>query len=237
MLPNKKAFNIETSLNRINEILSPSRSIIAVDSSYDIEKLDYYDILEADLIYISILLRTETKMIPEAVLLKQYKTCLSELIPLLAEKNSLVDVDVMQFLNVMGIYSYKKDESLDGIIDIVAKLNSMCEVLNLQFDKHNMTRMTPGIGVTIAKTHILRMTEAKPKTEEIHRVSDGIRDSLEYSRIANTGLVKNPIIVSSSIWERLTEKYKQFFSYNETAGYYYASLINTSINNWLNENR
>ena len=155
----------------------------------------------------------------------------------MAESNTLLDIDEMEFLNIIGIYSYDKNESLNNIIDIVAKINSMCEVLNRLFETNNMTRLIPGIGVTIAETHIMRMTEAEPKTEEILRISNGIGMAMYYAGLANTGLIKKPIIIGSNVWEQLTDKYKQFFSHNDAEGYYYASLINVSINNWLKEKR
>lgn len=235
MLPSKKIFNIQTSLARINAILDPSRNILEVNSSYDINQLDYNTIVKTRLVYVSVVLRSDNPMSDDETVFKQYKASLAELIPILAESSSLVDIDEMQLLNVIAVYS--ESDSLNGIIDVVAKTNSMCEVLNMQFEKHNMPRLTPGIGVTIADTHILRMTEAEPKTEELLRVSDGIGIALDYSRTANTGLVKNPIIISSQVWEKLSDNYKQFFSYKEDAGYYYASLINTSLNNWIKENR
>ncbi len=235
MLPSKKIFNIQSSIDRINAILDPSRSIISVDSSYDINQLDYYTIVKSQLVYISIILRTDNPLPSDDIVFKQYKACLAELIPILAECDSLVDVDEMHLLNVIGIYTC--NNNLNSIIDVVAKANSMCEVLNMQFEKNNMPRLIPGIGVTIADTHVLRMTEASPKSEEILRVSDGIAEAIDYSNIANTGLVKNPIIVSPLVWEKLSDNYKQFFSYKEEAGYYYASLINIQLNNWIKENR
>lgn len=239
MIPLKKVFNINDSLARIDTIISPAKSILNVDDAYDIEDLGYDEIVDADLLYISVLLKSDviSNLESQPNLLKQYKACLSEIIPILAESESLLDIDVFEFLNVVGVYSYKKDDNLNGIIDIVAKINSMCDVLNSRFEKTKMTRLTPGIGVTIAKTHIFRMTESDTKTDEILRISSGFNKSIEFSRIANTGLVKNPIIISSSIWNNLSVKYKQFFSYNESTGYYYASLVNILINNWLKSNR
>lgn len=235
MQPLKKIFNIETSLNRINAILDPSRTIADVDSSYNIDQLDYNTIVKAKMVYISVDLRSDNPVSSEDVLFKQYKACLAELIPIMAESDTLVDIDQMHLMNVIAIYSCR--DNLNGIIDIAAKINSMCEVLNMQFENYGMPRLTPGIGISIGETHILRMTEAEPKSEEILRVSDGIGVSMDYSSIANTGLVKNPIIISPLIWEKLTEAYRQFFSNKEDSGYYYASLINTSLNNWIKENR
>lgn len=237
MLPIKKTFNIETSIGRINAIIDPDKSVLEVDSSYPQNLLDYNTIVKSNLIYISVCLRADNSQEREDNLFKLYKACLSELIPIMAESNSLLDIDEMEFLNVIGIYSYDKNENINFIIDIVAKINSMCEVLNRLFEKKNMTRLIPGIGVSIAETHIMRMTEAEPKTEEILRISNGIGMAMNFAGFANTGLIKNPIIIGSNVWEQLTEKYKQFFSHNEAEGYYYASLVNISINNWLKENR
>ena len=237
MLPIKKTFNIETSIDRINAIINPENSVIAVDSSYIQNQLDYNTIVKTNLIYISVRLRADNSQEQEDNLFKLYKACLSELIPIMAESNTLLDIDEMEFLNIIGIYSYDKNESLNNIIDIVAKINSMCEVLNRLFETNNMTSLIAGIGVTIAETHIMRMTEAEPKTEEILRISNGIGMAMYYAGLANTGLIKKPIIIGSNVWEQLTDKYKQFFSHNDAEGYYYASLINVSINNWLKEKR
>lgn len=237
MLPTKKTFNIDTSLNRIKAILDESNIIRKISSVSEINDLDYNSIVKTDLVYVCVLLKRDADLVSDEIIYKQYKASLSELIPILAESSSLVDIDVMDFLSVLGIYSCQEDEDLDSVIDVVAKANSMCEVLNMQFEKHDIGKVMPGIGVTIAETQIFRMTEAESKSEEILRISGGIGESMFFAKMANAGLVKNPIIITPQVWEKLSDKYKQFFSQKEDGGYYYASLINTSINNWLKENR
>lgn len=237
MLPTNKVFKIETSLDRLSGILDASNSIREISSVSEIKDLDYNSIVQTDLVYVSVLLKSVTDLVPDDILYKQYKACLSELVPIMAESNAVVDIDVMDFMSVLGIYSCQADHILDGVIDVVAKVNSMCEVLNLQFEKHGIGKVSPGIGITIANTHIFKITEAESKSDEILRISGGIETSMEFAKLANTGLIKNPIIIESSVWSKLSDRYKQFFSQKEDAGYYYASLINTSINNWLKENR
>lgn len=235
MKTNKKIFNIDESVKRMNSILDNQNIIQKVNNDIDLSTLDYYKTYELEAACISISLHINTNELHQDLkLYKQYKCLLSEFSSIMNEDERSIEFTVNTIHNFSTLFSVR-DNNIAFLIDISAKIISLLNILNIVFINNDYGKISIGIGVDFNKIYVTREGFDGSGINEVLWSGDALDNSYRLSSIANIGLNNNPIMITKRVFQYLPDKYKAFFNFNEMANCYHASLVNNKLKLWMKD--
>lgn len=232
----KQEFDIEESMRRVSKILDTSNSVISVAGDYDIDSLTSYQTVDCRMVCLSVTLYiNKFDLDKDENLFKQYKCLLSEFGAVINECERAVEYTVVGKTIFTTLFRALNDEPLDRVIDVAAKLCSLLFILNRRFSEANLSPLNIGVGVSFNKMKLTREAFSTSVDTEFLWSGEALDESIKLSQFARTGFLGNSLLITKTVYERLPEPYRNFFTYDNNTDAFASSLINKNLEAWEKE--
>lgn len=232
-----RPYNIEESIYRIEKVLAPSNAIIKVDGDYDIASLEPHQTVDCKMACLSVTMHINKFDIDKNEnLYKQYKCILSEVGAIVNEIKEAIEYTVLSKNILATLIRVSNEDKLDKIIDAAAKICSLLNILNRKFVEHSLGAISIGVGVSYNNARLTKETFREGLDSEMLWYGDVVDESIKLSQNARTGFLGNSLMITKSVYELLSESYRNFFTYDNTVDAFVSSLINKNMEAWLKDN-
>jgi len=237
MTISSQTFDIEESISRINKILESDNAVIRPSGDYDIRTLGIHQAVVCKSACLSITLHINKFDIDQNDnLYKQYKCLLSEFGAVVSECNGALEYCVLNKNVFCTVIQVDNNETLDKVIDVAAKTCSLSFIMNKRFAAINLNPVMIGLGISFNNVKFTREAFDSNLDEELLWYGDAVDESIKYSQRARTGMLGNSLIITKSVYDRLSEPYRNFFTYDNMIDGFTSSLINKGLEAWEKEN-
>lgn len=232
----RKVFKIEESASRIDRILDVQNTIIKVDGDYDLLSIQPHQVVDCKVACVCVTLHiNKYDLDKDDTLFIQYKCLLSEIGALLSEVAGAIDYSVMTKITLAALVRVDNTENLNKVIDVAAKICSLLSIINRKFTAKNFSAIMLGIGISYDKARLTKEAFTNEGDPGLLWQGDVVDESIKLSQNARTGFLGNSLMISKSVFEKLTDVYKNFFSYDNSSDSFVSSLINKSFEAWEKE--
>lgn len=163
---------------------------------------------------------------------------ITEVIKLLNFNKLCMDVSVVGN-TIMLIYNTPHKTNFEAIMDRLAMLNSLVNIINLKSKNRGLAKVIIGVGVDYNET---LMIQSNPKiTDSIMWTGECQNRSLDMAytsinHVENSKYQNNPIRISFSVFNNLSTDYQKFFGKTEN-DVYSANFVNVNMNNLVKTNQ
>lgn len=241
MESNNRNYNFDSSLNRIDGFINqsdtsyeevnsiPTRNELTYDNGYYVNcSAIFIDIRESSDL-------TDNHYRP--TLAKLYRAFISETIALLNSNRYCKEI----FINgdcVTGICNTFGSTSADELIDTVAKICSLVDILNCKFRKSDIEEIDVGIGISYGRALMIQAGYKGSGLYEVVWMGDVVNEASNLCNKANKES-DSRVLISNSFLLRLSEDYQEKFTENwmfAFLGDIEANLKDEEMESWYKEN-
>ena len=233
------AYDFEKSRERIDEILKGS------DASYTEKKsIPSRDELTftngfnvwCTAIFVDIRKSKElNKKHTNPVLAKIYKTYISELVAVIKSHDKIKEVCIEGDC-VWGIIDTPKKYDIDAVFSIAAKMSSLIDTLNIKYKKRGYSEIVVGIGVSYGKSLLVKSGYKGSGINEVVWLGSLVSEAAELCGFGNKSFSDNEIMVSNVFYNNLNEDNQKLLSKSYDRDCYHGNVINTTMNEWVENN-
>lgn len=229
---NNKVFNIEESMARVDRILSDDNKLIVTNENFNIGNLNYNQtaIIKAACMSITLLVNKYDLDHDERVF-QQYKCILSEFGAVINECQEALEFNVAA-VNIFSSLFILNEKNADSIIDTAAKISSLSSILNTKFSRNDLVKIPISIGVSYDTIKITREAFNETVDDEFLWMGDALEESIALSQKSALGFLSNSLYISKKTYEKLSDKYRSFFNYDNNSDCFTSSLINRNLEDW-----
>jgi len=144
---------------------------------------------------------------------------------------------------VYAIYSTPQQHDINGIMNLVAQINTLIKMLNKLFEEKSFQTISVGIGVSAAKELVVKAGRKGSGINNKVWIGSAVTEASKLSGYGNTGSVFNlinPIVVSNVVYINIIEVDKEWDEKNllslvtiDGKHCYHGDFINTDFNEWI----
>ncbi|USL28000.1 adenylate/guanylate cyclase domain-containing protein [Priestia megaterium] len=237
MESNYKFYNFEKSLERIDKILNFTS---AFEDKKDIPKRD--DLTFTNGYYVNccslfIDIRDSSKM-PEKhqkrVLAKIYRAYISEIVAVINGSIICKEINIIGDC-VSAIFKGQIKKDVEEVLNIAAQVNSLIDVLNYKFMKKGYPTIKAGIGLAWGRVLMIKSGYSESGISNVVWMGDAVNQGSKMCSKASKE-VSSPIVVTDDFYHNLSEEDKKLFTQGSsysTTNYYYSSIVNPFMDNWI----
>ena len=230
-------FNIKDSISRVDKILDSRNEIIKVDGDFDISILKPHQTVDCKMACLTVTMHINKFDIDKNEnLYKQYKCILSEVGSVINEINGAIEYSVLSKNTLSTLIRVTNEEKLDKTIDAAAKICSLLNILNKKFAEYSLGIISIGVGVSYNNARLTMEAFKEGIDSELLWYGNVVDESIKLSQNARTGFLGNSLMITKSVYERLSESYRNFFTYENTTDSFVSSLINKNLEAWSKDN-
>lgn len=237
MKSNPIPFSIDECMQRVSQILSPVNNLILEQGDLDLTNLQLHQTAVFKAACISVTIHVNRYDIENNELLaKQYKCLISEFGAVINENVNVVEISFLRINVMSALVKISEPGQMNSVIDVAAKLTSLLSILNKKFSSMGLGSIDIGIGIDYSNIRITNQSFSTELDNEYLWSGDAVDTSYLLSQKAKTGLLSNSLMITKSVYDCLSDRYKSFFSYDNVNGCFSASLINKYLESWSNQN-
>lgn len=239
MLANYKAYDFEKSLERIDEILDssdnnytdsktiPNRDNLTFTNGYYVYGTAIFVDMRGSKAYANNHRRP--------VLAKVYRSYISELVAILNSFNKVRELYIEGDC-VWAIYDTPYQHDMNDIFTLAGMVNSLIDTINIKLCKKKYTEIKAGIGVHYNETLMIKAGYKGSAINEVTWIGSLVSETAELCSNANKN-GNQPILFSNSFYENLpNQQYKDWLEKNWSYDCYGGYIINTNMNDWVENN-
>ena len=132
---------------------------------------------------------------------------------------------------LISIYNTRLKINIEELIDIAAKINSITEIITYKFSKElGPKKISACIGIHYGNTYFVN-GDCAEGTKSIIAYGPSRNEAIKLAKTSNSNSGKT--LISSSVYQNLSDSYQKFFNHNTDTDTYTASLINTVMSKWI----
>lgn len=233
-------YNYKDSVTRIDEILEssennyeekksiPARDSLTFNNGFDVSA----SALCVDIRNSSTLSEKYTR--PK--LAKIYRCYISEIVAVLKGDSNVNEIYI-EGDGVWAVFNTPYQRDIDEIFSTAARVSSLIDILNFRFSKHNISPIVVGIGMTYGTALYIKAGYKGSGINEVVWLGKLVSDTHELCSYGNKTWSDKEIMVSSVFYSNLNDDNKKLLEYHYQRGCYHGNIINTAMNNWLNEQK
>jgi len=135
--------------------------------------------------------------------------------------------------SVFGIYSVSLQQHVNEVFNIACYLNTHMIMLNKLLIKYGYSTVKAGIGYAISKDLIIKVGKKGTGINDRVWIGESLCKADRLSKITNKGT--NPIAISSTVFQNLSQDNRNHFLYSKSNDCYYGDLVINEYNNWIKE--
>lgn len=242
-------YNYIDGKNRIKEILNNNAEIIKTNVPKDEGKFTYDNGIRSWIGAIFVDIVGSTKLIKEEsdlIVSKILRSFSSEIIAILNSSNNIREIGIRGDC-VYGVFSAPKQEDTYELYRMTTYINCFVNMLNKMLKNKNYKTIKVGIGMSIGEDLIVKAGQKGSGINDKIWIGDAVvdacnlaniagrhgRSTIGYSKISYDNFIKKVIEINS----RFTEEYvKKWFHYDVNSNAYFADIIDTTFNKWIEDN-
>jgi len=170
------------------------------------------------------------------VLAKIYRTFISESIAIMRSIGTVSEVSI-QGDAVWGVYNTTTKAQINQLIIVLARLESLIDVLNYKLSGKGYKNIQVGIGLDYGRALMVKAGYKGSGINDVVWMGDVVNQACHLASYGNSSSYDRTVMISHVIYINLSEEYKKLFIENKTHSCYHADLYNVQMNYWLEEQR
>lgn len=226
------------SLSRIDEILKgedaayedknsiPLRSALTFDNGYYVKVC----VLFVDLRDSKGLSDRHTR----SVLAKIYRAYISETIAVLRGNENISEIYV-EGDGLWAVFDTPLKSDVDSVFSTAARVSSLVSILNVKLRKRGYSEIRAGIGMDYGESLYIKAGHKGSGVNEVVWIGRVVGSAAHLCKSA-AKLFNETIQVSEVIFENLSDHNKKLLSYNAVLKAYQGDVVNTAMNEWVQQN-
>ena len=234
-----KEYKLEESIARIDEILKAEDcSYEEKDSIPPREQLTftngYYVYCTA--LFVDIRKSSElTDFHKNRVLAKLYRAYISEVAAVVTGNQQCREVNVVGDC-VSGIFDTPSKSDINNVFWTAYSVSSLIDILNYRLRINKIREITVGIGAGYGRALMVKTGYKGSGINEVVWVGDVVNEASKLGSYGNREYYDREIMVSDVFYNNLTDDNKKLLERNIYRNCYHGNVVNTGMNDWLNQN-
>jgi class 3 adenylate cyclase len=230
-------FDPQSSADRIDDILAAADTEFKeVDSIPSRDKLTFTNGFYANCTAVYVDVRDSSKL-PEKykrpTLAKIYRSFISEAVALVNATSKCAEVNIHGDA-VWGVVDTPYKADIDAAFELAARLNSLTKLFNCRFKKVGIDAIETGIGIAYGRALMIKAGHKGSAINEVVWMGDVVNSASRLSGYASRGWAQ-PVMLDDDIYQNLKDEYKQFCTRNFERSCYACNVVNTSMEDWIEE--
>lgn len=237
MQTTESSYDFSASLGRIDEILNSNEIYDKSASIPSRETLTYQNgyYVNCSAIFIDICGSSDlTDDHERPVLAKIYRTFISESIAIMRSVGTVSEVGI-QGDAVWGVYNTTTKDHINELLTVMARLESLIDVLNIKLSRKGYKTIQVGIGMDYGRALMIKAGYRGSGINDVVWMGDVVNQACHLASYGNSSAYDRTIMISHVIYNNLKEEYRKYFILNRTHDCYHANLYNIQMNNWVQE--
>lgn len=239
MESNHESYSIDDSVARLDEILDNSdKSFEELKSIPSRDKLSFKNgfYVYCSCVYMDIRhssdLATKYK---RPTLAKIYRCYISEAVAVVNSSPECAEVNIHGDA-VWGVFNtpYKKD--IDAVFSVAAKLSSVIDIINCRMRRKDIDPVTVGIGMDYGRALMIKAGYRGSGLNDVVWMGDVVNTAARLCSYGNSSLGDREMMVSDVFCDNLNDDNKKLLERNYHRSCYHGKVVNTAMNNWVEEN-
>lgn len=226
-------YNIADTINRLDTILgeNPLRYGYIHNIPVEEERAKIpMSIMHASVLVVDIDIKSPTEVSDDILTLKMDKLAKSEICNVMCDYANCIDI-VLGKNKVMGIYNTPIITDVDYALDTAAKISTLSALFDKLFKQRGIDyQIKLRIGLCYGNIYYSQLDVAGEKV--VNWIGPVIDEA--YNCSASIEPINYEIRVNDAIYNNLKKNYQGFFSKDDAYSFYYASLVNTVMKEWIN---
>ena len=226
-------YNIADTINRLDTILgeNPLRYGYIHNIPVEEERAKIpMSIMHASVLVVDIDIKSPTEVSDDILTLKMDKLAKSEICNVMCDYANCIDI-VLGKNSVMGIYNTPIITDVDFALDTAAKISTLSALFEKLFTQRSIDyQVNLRIGLCYGNVYYFQIDVAGEKV--VNWAGPVIDEAFNCSTSIEPR--NSAIRIDNAIYNNLKKKYQEFFSKDDAYPFYYASLINTGMKEWIN---
>jgi class 3 adenylate cyclase len=236
---NYMEYKLEDSVARVDEIISASISLYEERDS--IPPRDELTFTNGFYVYCSALfvdIRKSSELTDfhkNRVLAKLYRTYISEVVAIINGNPNCAEIDVVGDC-VSGVFDTPKQLDINNAFATAFSISSLIDIMNYKFRKNKMKEITVGIGLAYGRALMIKAGYKGSGINEVVWMGDVVNEASKLASYGNREIYDKEIMVSSVIYQNLSDYNKGLLGWNDTRKCYHGDVIQIAMNKWYEEN-
>lgn len=239
MQSNHIYYNFDKSLSRIDEILNTQdNSYEEVNTIPSRDKLTYTNGFYVNCTALFVDIRGSSSL-PQKhrrpTLARIYRSYISEIIAIINGNQKCSEINV-QGDCVWAIFDSTYKQNIDEVFVTAFSISSIIDVLNCKLKKRKIEQISIGIGIDYGRALMIKAGYSGSGLNEVVWMGDVVNSACKLCGYGNKSYVDKEIMISSSVYNNLNDENKSFLSWNSSRSCYHGNVVNSSMNNWVQNN-
>jgi class 3 adenylate cyclase len=239
MKSNYKSYDFSKSRERLDEILNTSdTSFEEVDSIPNRDKLTFTNGFYVNCSALFVDIRDSSKLpdkYKRPTLARIYRAYISELVAIINSNPNCKEVNIHGD-SVWGVFDTTVKNDIDRVFQTAYEIASLIDTLNCKLAKKKKDPIEVGIGIDYGRALMIKAGYKGSEINEVVWMGDVVNQTSKLCSYGNKNYLDNEIMVSDMIYSNLNEHNQGLLSWNSTRSCYHGNVINTSMNEWIEEN-
>lgn len=240
MKTNHKYYNFENSRDRIDDILKTS------DNSY--EELDYIPsrdrltfnngfYVNCTALFVDMRKSSElTNKYKRPTLARIYRSYISEIVAVINGDKNCVEINIEGDC-VWGVFDTTTKASIDAVFSTSAEISSIIDTLNIKYKKKGYEEISVGIGIDYGRALMLKAGYSGSGLNEVVWMGEVVNEASKLCSYGNKNYSDKETMVSYVVYNNLNEHNQKLLSWNSNRSCYNGYIINTVMNEWVEDNK
>ena len=238
MKSNHSAYNHLASVGRIDEILAGAEAQYEEVASIPArEKLTFTNGYYVDCSALFIDVRGSSAL-PEKykqkTLAKLYRSYISEAVAVINGNPTCAEIMIVGDA-VSAVFDTPDEARVNGVLDTVAELNSLVQIINCRLKRNAIDPIRAGIGVSWGRALMIKAGNRGSTVNDVVWMGHVVNRASKLCSLGSKEPSDPPIVVDTPFRDRLRDDYKTFLQ-NTGKGYYTALVFNKQMEAWRKEN-
>ncbi len=240
MKSNHLTYNHEKSRGRIDEILNSSdNSFEELNSIPSRDKLTYNNGFYVNCTVLFVDIRN-SKELPDKykrpTLARIYRSYISEVVAVINGNVDCVEINIEGDC-VWGVFDTPYQIDINHVFSSAAQISSVIDTLNIKFKKKKYDPISVGIGIDYGRALMIKAGYNGSGLNDIVWMGKVVNEASKLCRYGNKEWGDKEVMASSVIHDNLNEHNKGLLVWNNNRSCYNGDIINTDMNEWINENK
>lgn len=239
MKANYSTYNYENSRDRIDEILNASNdSFEELDSMPSRDRLTFTNgfyfnctALFVDIRGSSTLSQDHTR----PILAKIYRAYISELVAIMNGNSNCKEINIHGD-SVWGVFDTPKKSNIDDIFFLSAQISSLLDTINCKLKKKGFVEIKIGIGIHYGRVLMIKSGYNGSGINEVVWMGEVVNKASKLCSYGNRSWNDKETMVSDVIYNNLNQYNQGLLHWNNERSCYNGNIINTSMNEWVENN-
>ena len=232
-------FNIDNSVERINEILAATAaSFTDSDSIPARDQLSFINGYYINCCAIFVDIRKSSQLIDihkNRVLAKIYRAYISEMSAVINGNVDCAEVNIVGDC-VWGVFNTPDKPTLQNVFVTAAKMASMIRILNYKLKKNNLTEIKVGIGVSWGRALMVKAGYKGSGINDVVWMGNVVNEASKLASYGNRESYDKEMMVSSDFQNNLKDEEKKLLTFNSIRNCYHGVVWSSYLTDWYDKN-